>query len=169
MPRELPNQAQAFLEEIDLLATQKQIQLQSCQIDHICWRCSSEENYLKAKQKFESLGALLIESMISGRLIATYKLHKALVYKNISVDVVEVAAPKTGSPFEEGFEHAEIVINKSFKDFTSDYPELVFDWSATDKTINPELKLALNSKYALKYHHQTLESIIALEKKELNQ
>ena len=47
--------------------------------DHLCWRCASKEEYIKTCNLLKSgdgYGELLIESMIQGRPIATFKLSE---------------------------------------------------------------------------------------------
>ena len=47
--------------------------------DHLCWRCASKEEYIKICSLLKSgdgYGELLIESMIQGRPIATFKFRE---------------------------------------------------------------------------------------------
>ncbi len=134
-------------------------------IDHACYRTSSEVQYKKIKSEFSQFAILLVESMVGNRLIATYKLNKPLSWGNIKIDIVEVPAPKEGRQYKDEFEHVEIVINESFNDFASKYPQFKFDFGATSKKHNPELKLGLDHGGTIKFHHQALEAVIEQEKR----
>jgi predicted metalloenzyme YecM len=109
-------------------------------IDHLCYRVTTEELYTTRKDEFEQFGILLVESMVNGRLIATYKLHKPIVFKTWRIPLVELPAPKAGKPFATGFEHIEVVCDASTKEH-----EVEMDGCA------------------IKFHHRTLEDIIAEE------
>ncbi|CAD7947221.1 unnamed protein product [Amoebophrya sp. A120] len=60
------------------------------EMDHICWRCASEEEYRKInavlRAQFANHAHLLLESMIGGRPIATWKLREPLVFNVIAVE-----------------------------------------------------------------------------------
>mmetsp|Transcript_13205 Transcript_13205/g.29095 ORF Transcript_13205/g.29095 Transcript_13205/m.29095 type:complete len:303 (-) Transcript_13205:2269-3177(-) len=50
--------------------------------DHLCWRCETKQEYLDVKGKFEKTGAkMLIQSMIGGRPIASYKLREPIIFE----------------------------------------------------------------------------------------
>lgn len=132
-------------------------------IDHLCYRATSLESYQALKNDFSKFGDLLIESQVNGRPIATYKLREPIFYKGYAIDVVELPAPKSGKTTIEGFEHAEVVCNIPFEQIINEHPQCQFDESGLKKEINKELEMILNA-CALKFHHQSLESVIHLEK-----
>ena len=157
------DQAYIFLDKIFSILDEKKIKIGSWEIDHLCYRTSSLENYEKIKSDFSALGELLIESDVNGRDIATYKLHKPVVYKSYTIPLVEVPAPKDGRVTPEGWEHIEVVINVSFDEFMKNYPEIKFDTKALSKNLNPELVIKFDD-CSIKFHHQSLEKVIAIEK-----
>jgi len=55
-------------------------------------------------------GELLIESMIGGRPIATYRLTEPLTFRDFKIRCVEVPCPKPGRPYQSGWEHVEFAI-----------------------------------------------------------
>jgi len=132
-------------------------------IDHLCYRSSTEKDYHELKLLFSSLGSLLIESVVNGRLISTYKLHQPLFYKSWKISLLELPAPKKDRVFKNGFEHIEVVVDVSFEALKNEYPQLAFKESGLKKTINKELELPLGDR-AIKFHHLSLESVINLEK-----
>lgn len=133
-------------------------------IDHACYRVASEAGYQKQKSNLSLLGELLAESLIGGRKISTYKLYQPLVDDSgASISVLELPSPKKNNHYADGFEHIEVVMEKSFKDFSKLYPNIIFDWSGADKKINPELRIKFDDNYSVKFHHQTLQEIIKNE------
>ncbi len=47
--------------------------------------------------------------MIAGRLISILHLHEPYTFGDREIACVELPAPKAGSPYKEGWEHAEFV------------------------------------------------------------
>lgn len=163
MQNNLYSRAHSFLNKIlSEIETQK-IEIHNKEIDHLCYRTSSNQNYHQIKREFESLGSLLIESEVNGRMIATYKLHKPITYKNWIIDLVEVPAPKPNKQTQEGFEHIEVVIDCSFDEFKKNLPHIKFNEKGMSKDLNPELEIEFVD-CAIKFHHKSLEHIINIEK-----
>jgi len=136
--------------------------------DHLCYRVESNQEYEQFKDSFMNIGELLVESQVGGRLISTFKLNNPIEFEEWSVDIVELPAPKVGSHYELGFEHAEFVISETFDTFKAQYQGLDWDLTAMDKKHNPELRLKLAEQISVKFHHQSLEDVIKIEKEGLN-
>ncbi|MBT3982333.1 MAG: hypothetical protein HOE90_13325 [Bacteriovoracaceae bacterium] len=158
--------AHTFLDKIFHTLKSNSINIENLEIDHICYRTSSAENYLQIKSVFAELGECLIESEVGGRPIATYKLNEPISYKGRNIALVEVPAPKNGKVTPEGYEHIEVVIDTSFEEIMKKYPHSNFDQKGLSKKINPELVIKF-SDCAIKFHHQSLEKVIEMEKKAL--
>lgn len=155
-----------FLDNLFSQLEKKGVDLSGKEIDHICYRTSSNKNYEATKAMAQEQGELLIESEVNGRLIATYKLNSPIVYKQWSIPLLEVPAPKAHKETSEGFEHIEVVIDEFFESLISRYPDLSFNQEAINKKINPDIKIELNG-CSLKFHHQSLEKVIKWEMKNL--
>lgn len=138
------------------------LNLKTWEIDHVCYRTSSQENYKASKAIFEKLGTCLVESPVNGRLIATYKLNKPVRFKDYFIDLVEVPAPKPGKLTKEGFEHFEVVIDEDFESFMQENSQFKFNIKGLAKTLNPELEIEFEN-FAVKFHHKSLEHIINIE------
>jgi len=134
-------------------------------IDHICYRVSEQSRYQYLKTDLSRVGELLAESLVGGRPIATFKLYQPIVFERFAIDCLELPSPKKDSFYEEGYEHLEMVIHQSFQEFMNLYPHLRFDTSGMHKSINPDLRLGLKSGKSLKFHHQSLEKVIEIERK----
>lgn len=154
---------QVFLD--DLFDKAHGIDLKPYFLDHICYRVGSVEEYLEKKEQLKAHGDMLIESMVNGRMIATFKLHQPIVYKERLIDVVELPAPKPGHSYKSGLEHAEFV-SGPLSDVVEKYPHLEFDTSGINKAINADITLRLG-EFCIRFHNQTLESVIAHELKQM--
>ncbi|KAJ3162719.1 hypothetical protein HDU86_003692 [Geranomyces michiganensis] len=153
-------------------------------VDHICYRTSTPSEYTLRKAELASLGTLLVENDIGGRLIACYKLHAehALRWRQPSpsdesesfervIDVVELPAPKPGRLYPSGLEHVEVVVDDmSLEEFAARHPGVQFDWSGMKKPINRDLRIDFRDGgveaggFSVKFHESTLENVIELEK-----
>ncbi|CAK5173006.1 unnamed protein product, partial [Aphanomyces euteiches] len=136
-------------------------------IDHLCYRCDSMDEYNHlTKTVLPHLGHLLVESLIGGRPIACFKLSTAIALPhrpNALVDVLEVPSPKPGSHYDSGLEHFEMVVPYNLDDFLSHQADdVVFDLKAMSKSLNRDARIAVG-EFSVKFHEQTLESVIAYE------
>lgn len=159
----MEDKASVFLDKVFSRIKTINFDIKNWPIDHICYRTSSFENYQQMKSFFESVGKLLIESEVNQRPIASYKLYNPIKYKDYTIDVVEVPAPKKDKNTIEGFEHIEFVIDESFEQIMKKYPKLNYDLKGISKTLNPELVIKFTD-CCIKLHHQSLETVIEIEK-----
>jgi uncharacterized protein len=151
-----------FLDKIFNHLSENEVELNDWLIDHLCYRTSSIENYKQMKEKLKVYGDCLIESEVQGRPIATYKLFKPINYKGYIIELIEIPAPKAGKNTKEGFEHIEVVVDVSFEELIKKYDHLSLEKKGLAKKINPDLEIEFDS-CAIKFHHQSLEDVIAFE------
>lgn len=128
------------------------------EIDHVAYRTETFERYTELKDEFEKISNNSYEAIISGRPIMVYRLKESLVYGDWKIEGLELCAPKEGSFFKEGLEHAEFVTKKSLEDFLHDHEEIDFNMNAYAKEDNPELILEFKD-CAVKFHTQSLLKI----------
>lgn len=150
---------------LNLLMTEAEslgLPISSYQADHLCFRVETLEQYAFYKEAFSHEGELLTEALVNGRPIATYHLKEPFKVRNQVVNFIELPAPKPGTNYTFGFEHAEFVIQESFTAFAEQYPSLNFTRSG-HKNLNPELCLKLPSGQ-IKFHHIPLDRVIEIEK-----
>lgn len=158
-------EASLFLEKLFFELQSLSIDYATWDIDHLCYRTESLSHYQKVKNDFSHFSTLLIESPVNGRPIATYKLEKPWRFGENFIDLIEVPAPKPNKITKPGFEHIEIVMPKNFEEIPKLYPTLSFEKNHHHKEFNPEL--VANLKVGdLKFHHQSLEVVINIEKME---
>ncbi|MFN9959326.1 MAG: VOC family protein, partial [bacterium] len=83
-----------------------------------------EAGYRYWRANLHTLGELLAESPIGGRPIATFRLHEPLTYGARTIPLVELPAPKPGSPYTEGWEHLEMVAPLPLNELLLEHPHL---------------------------------------------
>ncbi len=140
-------------------------------VDHLCFRVATMDEYQSACELVTSgeavqlRGALLTESMVNGRPISAFKLTDPLILEDQMIPVIEIPAPKPSRPHLTGFEHIEVVTPLSFAELRHLLPSLIFEELSSGTAANPEL-VWQSPHGAVKFHHQSLESVIEREKKE---
>ncbi len=133
------------------------------EIDHLCDRTQTLDEYEKKKRHYEGLGNLLTEGIIGGRPIATYHLNNPVVTEHGYTYLLELPAPKPGKKTASGLEHIEVVVDEKFTDLIELAPELKWDMRALGKELNPEVE-AQFCESNIKFHHHSLDCIINIEK-----
>lgn len=134
------------------------------QIDHMCYRTVSVENYSQKKNELATVAKLLGETMINGRPISTFRLNQPVRHNHWRIDAIELPAPKAGSGHGEGLEHIEFVLYDDMPTFLKKYQGKPFEMRAADRGINPEIGLQLG-KYSVKFHLLNLPTVVYLEHK----
>ena len=158
------SEAQSFLNQLFFQMKENQVFIESWwDIDHICFRVSTETEYQQYRQHFACWGECLFESEVNGRLISTFKLYQHILFENRSIDLVELPAPKKGKIVPTGFEHIEVVCEETFEELKKRFAHCQIDDSGLKKEINQELEINFD-RVALKFHHLSLESLICIEK-----
>jgi hypothetical protein len=152
------------------------IEMQDFEIDHVCYRTSTKEEYKSTVSRLcEAGGVILVEGMIGGRPIATVKLSSPIVVGRWSIPCVEVPCPKAGRPYASGLEHIELVIGhsdssafdsrQSLEEFALRHPAVELDLRAIDKHINADISLSLpGEEFSVKFHLCSLERVVEIEK-----
>lgn len=134
--------------------------------DHLCFRVQTQAEYDSYKASLLSESTLLTETQVNGRPICTFRLHSPFKTQSHVVELLELPAPKLGTIYYTGFEHAEFVVKECFDSFSSRYPHLRFT-RAGCQTVNPELSLCFGERQA-KFHHLSLERVIEIEQAQIS-
>ncbi len=138
------------------------IDVSKFELDHICYRVATKNEYLSTKQNLLKIGNILVESDVNGREITTFKLNQPIVYQSRIITILELPSPKMNSHYESGFEHVEFVIDGNLEDFQLKYPKIDFDKKAMKKTFNRDLRISFGA-ISVKFHEQSLERVIEIE------
>lgn len=134
------------------------------QIDHMCYRTTSIENYQQKKTELNNIARLLGETMVNGRPISTFRLNEPVRHQQWRIDAIELPAPKAGAGHAEGLEHVEFVLFDDIPTFLKKYEGKPFELRAADRGINPEVGLQLG-RYSVKFHLLNLPTVVWLENK----
>lgn len=132
-------------------------------MDHVCYRVETKQRYQEMLAKCASIGILLGESEINGRMIATFELNEYLQAAGWTVPFLELPEPKEGSPYAEGLEHAELVVIGGLERFLKRHEDLPFTYGGIGKSINPEAGLKTED-ISVKFHEQQLGAVVRVEK-----
>jgi uncharacterized protein len=158
---------QFFLEELFSKISDIELKVDNYELDHICYRVQSLDEYKIKKEELKNFGELLVESIVNGRLISTFKLNDPILYKNRKIFLIELPAPKPMHSYPSGLEHAEFVTKEPLQKIIDRYPQYSFEAFGIHKKINADITLKLGN-YCIRFHNQSLEEIIKMEKKLLN-
>lgn len=149
--------------------------LRSKEIDHICFRCKNNDEYVDIRTRLTSndIGSLLVEGMIGGRPISTFLLSKPYIFEDWRIPCIEVACPKPGKSHAAGLEHIEVAIGgiadgfhgskKELLRFAAMYPQIEFDLKAIEKVINADISLSLGALGHIKFHMRSLQDVCNYE------
>ncbi|HEX2616701.1 MAG TPA: VOC family protein [Flavobacteriales bacterium] len=149
-----------FLDRLFAALDADGLDVSAFELDHVCYRVADQQSYEVVCAQLAAKGELLSATLIAGRPISTFQLHAPLVYRERRIGVIEVPAPKPGSPYPEGFEHAEFVVPEDLRTFIARHPSLAWDLSDLDKPINGDVRLRYDG-FSVKFHRQALAYVIA--------
>ncbi|NJC25274.1 VOC family protein [Neolewinella antarctica] len=158
-----------FLTGLFNLLEQTPGQFDHLYLDHICYRVTSTPEYERLRTELSGANRLLIESNIGGRPIATFHLSHPFSFRGREISVLELPAPKMGSPYANGYEHVELVTDRPLIDFvvalTDDFgiDQKQLDTAGMKKARNRDVRLELAAGVSVKFHERSLAEVIATE------
>jgi len=135
------------------------IELENYELDHICWRSTSDDDYRLLESYLLGYGKLYHKNIHNGRPISLILLNDPVVYENRIIELIELPSPKMGTPYETGFEHAEFVIDTPIDEFVIKHQDLPWDTRNIGRPINPDVKLPVG-KSKVKFHTSTLAHVV---------
>lgn len=153
------------------------------QIDHVCWRCSTAEEYNDAIRALSTpgVGSVAGSSVVGGRVITTVELSTPVRWREWLVPAIEVPMPKHGRPKPSGFEHAEVAlmtggvrgsealetlkknIYTNHRGGGLSFAAVPWDDKGMGKDINPELSVDLGGGCCVKFHNRPLLEVVTYE------
>lgn len=151
-----------FLEDLFSKLSDIDLDVENFELDHICYRVQSMEEYNIKKSELAPFGELLVESMVNGRLISTFKLQDPIVYKNRKIYLIELPSPKPAHSYKSGLEHVEFVTKQPLQKIVERYPQYSFEVFGIHKKVNADITLKLGD-YCIRFHNQSLEEVIKKE------
>ena len=155
---------QVFLEDLFSKISDIELKVENYELDHICYRVESNSEYKSKKEELLEFGELLIESMVNGRLISTFKLFDPIIFQNRKIYLLELPSPKSSHSYPRGLEHVEFVTKDPLQKIIDRYPQYSFEAFGIHKKINADITLKLGN-YCIRFHNQSLEEVIKIEKR----
>ncbi len=138
-------------------------------LDHLCYRVETTARYETLRDQLLADHKLLVESIINGRRIATFRMAQPFKYQQRNIWLLELPEPKPSSPYREGWEHAEFVTDRPLTEFGRWLQEhlgvaaAAIDASGMDKALNADLRLRLPGSIGVKFHELSLDQVINIE------
>lgn len=148
-----------YIRQADRLIDQLGVREELVQNDTVCLQVPTDERYLQVKQELLSLGTLISESRINGRLIAVVELAEPLSDSGWTASFVELPQPKTGTE-SDGVRHLQFVTRTGIDRFRNKFPHLAFDERG-----NPRNRLLEISapEATIRFHDKSMGAVIAEE------
>jgi uncharacterized protein len=131
-------------------------------LDHVGYRTETFEEYENVVKTLAALGEDMGAIVVEGRPISVVALDTPLRAGGWTIPFIEILAPKKGSPYPSGLEHAEFVTVRLLKDFEKQHAELDFIRDAMGRRINPELKYRQHG-ISVKFHRLSIGTVVELE------
>jgi predicted metalloenzyme YecM len=150
-----------FLDEIFKRLEKKEVDVSNMEMDHICYRVSTEEEFKQRKEEFSRLGVIVSENIIRNRPIPVFRLKEPLVYRDRKIYCLELPAMGEGDKFGSGLKHAEFVTPDKLSDFAKKYPFLRFIDKTKSNIDNPNIVLELGDNLAVKFHNESLLYLVS--------
>jgi len=166
--KEIIGDYQLFLDNIFFKIEDIDLEVDDCELDHICYRVENIDEYNLKKEELSTLSKLLTESTVNGRNIATFKLNNPIEYKNRKIYLIELPAPKEEKNYKSGLEHIEFVTKLPLEKIVARYPHLAFETYGINKRINADVTLKLG-EFSLRFHNLSLEDVIKGERPKISQ
>jgi len=182
---DLSERVPGFVNSMQARFSENEMDVSELDADHVCWRTETLEEYTELVTALRAAVddcTLLVESDVGGRPISTYQLTKAIQCGDTPISVVEVPAPKDGSPYKSGLEHVEFVIageckasspvndashQSSLNKIMHRYPGFKWSTKAKDKEVNPDISTQVDlndfGTCTAKFHLFSLADVIKFE------
>lgn len=155
----------AFLDSLFTMISDIELNIvEKLTLDHICYRVASNEEYNQKKEELKTIANILAENMVNGRLIAVFKLHDPIIFKDRKISLIELPQPKNTFTYKTGLEHAEFVTKEPLQKIVDRYPQFAFEVFGIHKKINADITLKLGN-FCIRFHNQSLEDVIKFENK----
>lgn len=133
-------------------------------LDHLVYRVETMERYEVIKARLAQVAQLVGENSVVGRPIAVFELYEYLSVHGWTIPYIELPAPKAGSSYVEGLEHAAFVVIGSLDTFRERHSDLTWIDKTQNRPLNPELGIK-NSGQSLKFHEQALGAVVRIEQR----
>lgn len=156
---EIREEAESFLSYVFKVLEQAKCDVSGFDLDHICYRVVTVDEYLRLKKLLLKEGVLLADNHWNGREISVFELKNPIVFKGREISVFELPSPKKNVAYETGYEHIEFVVSVELRELIQNNPHLNFNTKGIDKDENPDIRLKFQHG-VVKFHKSTLKEVV---------
>jgi predicted metalloenzyme YecM len=163
-PKEIIKKLQDYLDLFSKYLKENNFNISGIKIDHICYKCESNEEYERLKSFFEFESKFVYQSIISGRRIAYIGFRTPLISIFGNVFYLELSDQKTDNSQKSKCDHIEPVPNGIT------YEEMIERFSMDGLEIEENIKphhsthdLVLPNGVKIKMSHEPLVNTIYRE------
>ncbi len=152
-----------FISHLLACLKDKNIEINNYQIDHLCYRTKTVEEYNSMKKNIMLFSKEYVENIHHGRPITKFLLTKPLKYKNYSIPLIELPSPQKNITYNSGLEHLEIVVGENFDILKNKYKSV---WTGSDDSgIYNQTVFIDFDEHKVKFHKHSLLEVLKLEKR----
>jgi hypothetical protein len=151
-----------FGQQIVGLLQQNNISLSEIeQVDHFCYRVETLAWFEELHRQLGEIATEIYCNEVAGRIIPIFRLHTPIeLIKGMPTELFELPAPKLDTPYSEGYEHVECVVD--LDGLINRYPDTRFEI----KTHPWPEAVVQNEGVTIKFHERPLDEIAAEQEKE---
>lgn len=153
-----------FISNLLIALSEIGIEVGDYQIDHLCYRVKTVEEYHSLKESLMNFSSQYIENVHHGRPITKFILIEPLKYQKYSISVIELPAPQDNKVYNTSLEHLEIVVGDDFEMIKDKYKSF---WTGGDDSgiYNQTIYIDFG-EHKVKFHQHSLLEVLKLEGKE---
>jgi hypothetical protein len=150
-----------FISHLLMCLSKKNIEINNFQIDHLCYRTKTLDEYNSMKKNIMLFSKEYVENIHHGRPITKFLLIEPLKYKKYSIPLIELPAPQKNIVYNSGLEHLEIVVGDNFNILKNKYKSL---WTGSDDSgvYNQTIFIDFD-EHKVKFHQYSLLEVLKLE------
>lgn len=148
-----------FFKQIDLVG----LDVIGLPLDHVAYQARTSDEYDQLKLDFRKISEGVHEAIIGNRRVGVFKLYQPFIYKNYTIEGLELLEPKQGQVCESGFQHAEFIANKPFEKYMEQYPNLNWDTSSMNRSEFSHLKFHFKNGLTLKFLKKPILELVATQ------
>jgi len=106
-------------------------------IDHVGYRAKTKKDFQNLFQLFQKASILYTTKQHHGRSFHMFVLKKPFEYNKVSIPYLEFAEPGGSDSYEKGFQHIELLTNKTIEEIVTNktkLKDLLFEGKFGDET-----------------------------------
>lgn len=141
------------------------IVIEGLEVSHLAFRTETLAEYLRIRQKLETICTANVENIWNGRPISKLLLKEPLkLSQSATTSLIELIPPIHQSVYKMGLEHVGIVIGKSFADFGKLHSQNITGQQDQGEFCQPYF-ITFPDHTNVKFYRYSLQKVCVLEGK----